>query len=74
MLFGVTLYKSVICILIFNGVADVWKMEAVEDDYNPEFVRRILRSNRSRKWKRRAVMFYLIRTGYHSRICRFRSW
>jgi hypothetical protein len=73
-LFGATLYKSVKCILIFNGVVDEWKMEAVEDDYNPEFVRRILRSNHSRKWKRRAVMFYLIRTGYHSRICRFRSW
>jgi len=49
-------------------------MEGNDEDYNPESVRRILRSNRPRKWKRRAVMFYLLRTGYHSKLRCCRSW
>jgi hypothetical protein len=53
---------------------EVGNDEVEEDDFNPDFVRRIMQSSRSRKWKRRAVMYYLLRTGYHSRLRRFRRW
>jgi len=39
-------------------------MEDVSDDYDAVMVPTILRSNRSRRQKRRAIMFFLARSGH----------
>jgi hypothetical protein len=49
-------------------------MEAVDECYIHNAVWRILQSNRPRRWKRRAAMFYMLRSSYQIGLSRFHSW